>query len=238
MRFAIQLTIILCSLFVVGWATAAQQQTSAPPTGEAVTTQPPPARKANARPANSTVQAAAEPFDKATVEGMAGKCVKLETEAGAIEIEMLAEAAPETVRNFLNLTANGAFDTTTFSRVVKGFVVQGGNLSTRQTVTPELVGRMKRTVADEPNYVKHVRGVVSMARSEQANSATTNFFILIGDAVHLDGKFAAFGRVLHGMDTADAINNAPVEGEKPLKPVRVTRAVVATCPAPAETPKL
>ena len=103
-------------------------------------------------------------------------------------------------------------------------------------MTPELVGRMKRTVADEPNYVKHVRGVVSMARSEQANSATTNFFILVGDAAHLDGKFAAFGRVLRGMETADAINTASVDGEKPAQPVSITRAAVTTCPAPAASP--
>ncbi|HEX3559191.1 MAG TPA: peptidylprolyl isomerase [Pyrinomonadaceae bacterium] len=187
--------------------------------------------KKNARPE----AAAAEPFDKATVEQMSKQCVTLDTESGQVVAEMLAEAAPETVRNFLNLAATGAFDTTTFSRVVRGFVIQGGNLSTREKLTPELLRRAVRTVPDEPNAVKHVRGVLSMARSDQPNSATTNFFILVGDASHLDGTFAAFGRVTRGMEVVDAINNAEAEGEKPKHPVRINRATVAPCAKPATT---
>jgi peptidyl-prolyl cis-trans isomerase B (cyclophilin B) len=157
--------------------------------------------------------------------------VRIETEAGAVDVEMLAEAAPETVRNFLNLAAAGAYDSTTFNRVVRGFVIQGGNLATREKLTPELARRAHRTIADEPNPVKHTRGVVSMARTGEPNSATTNFFILVGDAPHLDGTFAAFGRVRSGMEVVDQINQAPGEGETPSKPVRITRASVATCPA-------
>jgi peptidyl-prolyl cis-trans isomerase B (cyclophilin B) len=169
---------------------------------------------------------------------MAAQCVKLETEAGTIEMKMLPEVAPETVRNFLNLAATGAFDTTTFSRVVRNFVIQGGNLSTRENLTPALAARSKRTVNDEPNAIKHVRGVVSMARADRPNSATTNFFILVGNASHLDGTFAAFGRVTKGMDVVDAINKAALEGETPLTPVRIGSAVVSACPAasPSATP--
>jgi hypothetical protein len=89
------------------------------------------AKKANARPTEATVDAP-EPFDGAPVEKMAAQCVSLETELGAIEIEMIPEVAPESVRSFLNLAATGALDTTTFSRVVKDFVIQGGNLSTSE----------------------------------------------------------------------------------------------------------
>ena len=160
---------------------------------------------------------------------MAGQCVKLETEAGVIEIEMLAEAAPETVRNFLNLTSIGAFDTTTFSRVVKDFVVQGGNLSTRQNGDWSWQSVRARKIPDEPSYVKHVRGIVSMARPDEPNSATTHFFILVGEAAQLDGKFSAFGRVTRGMEVVDAMNKAEAEGEKPAKPVRLTRATVEQC---------
>ena len=198
--------------------TPGPQQNSSP-------AQPP---KKNERPAETTAPAP-EPFDGATIEKMAAQCVTLETEVGAIELEMLAETAPETVRNFLNLSATGAFDTTTFSRIVKGFVIQGGNLATREKYTPDIARRAMRSIPDEPNPVKHVRGIASMARSDQPNSAKTSFFILVGDGAHLDGKFAAFGRVLRGMEVADAINSAPAEGEKPEKPVRVTRAVVAPC---------
>jgi peptidyl-prolyl cis-trans isomerase B (cyclophilin B) len=187
-----------------------------------------PPKKSNARPVDSPASQP-EPFDNATVEKMAGQCVKMETEAGVIVIEMLAEAAPETVRNFLNLTSIGAFDTTTFSRVVKDFVVQGGNLSTGQKWGLELAKRAARKIPDEPNYVKHIRGVVSMARPDEPNSATTHFFILVGEAAQLDGKFSAFGRVTRGMEVVDAMNKAEAEGEKPTKPVRLTRATVEQC---------
>jgi peptidyl-prolyl cis-trans isomerase B (cyclophilin B) len=195
--------------------TAPQKTESAPP-------------KKNARPSDSQAPTP-EPFDSATVEKMAGQCVKLDTEAGVIVIEMLAEAAPETVRNFLNLTSIGAFDTTTFSRIVKDFVVQGGNLSSGQKWGLELAKRAARKIPDEPSYVKHVRGIVSMARPDEPNSATTHFFILVGEATQLDGKFSAFGRVTRGMEVVDAMNKAEAEGEKPSKPVRITRATVEQC---------
>lgn len=186
------------------------------------------AKKANSRPAQ-TQATQPEPFDGATVEKMSAQCVTLETEVGVIVIEMLAEAAPETARNFLNLAATGMFTTTTFSRVVKGFVIQGGNLATSQNITPALAGRSGRTILDEPNAVKHERGVVSMARPDTPNGATSNYFILVDEASQLDGKFSAFGRVKSGMETVDAINKAPSEGEKPAKPVRITRVLVAEC---------
>lgn len=185
-------------------------------------------KKTNARPADTdTTQG--EPFDGASVEKLTGQCVTLETEVGPIVIEMLPAGAPETVRNFLNLSATGALDTTTFSRTVKDFVIQGGNLSTSEKWNADLSKRMARTIPDEPNDVKHVRGVVSMARSDEPNSTTTHFFILVGDGPHLDGKFAAFGRVVTGMEVADAINRAPAEGERPLVPVRIRHASVAQC---------
>src|SRR5436305_15336752 len=142
--------------------------------GQNVQEQP---KKINERPVGASATPSPEPFDGATVEKMSGQCVKLETEAGEIEIEMLAEAAPENVRNFLNLTDTGMFDTTTFSRTVKDFVIQGGNLSTGQKWNLETAKRAARKVPDEPSYVKHVRGIVSMARPDEPNSATTHFFI-------------------------------------------------------------
>lgn len=225
-RASAALSFAVFALLLV-FPSARAQQTSKPPKEAGAARTP---QKANPRPDNPT--APAEPFDGATVEKMAAQCVKLETEAGVIEIEMLPEAAPESVRNFLNLVATGAYDTTTFSRVVKGFIIQGGNMTTRATLTPELLKRARRTVPDEPSAVKHLRGIVSMARGGEPNSATTHFFILAGDSPHLDGTFAAFGRVTRGMEVADAINQAPVEGDEPAKPVRITRAAVVPCPAP------
>ena len=186
------------------------------------------AKKANARPVAEPA-AAPEPFDGASVEKMAASCVSLETELGVIEIEFIPEVAPESVRSFLNLAATGALDTTTFSRTVKDFVIQGGNLATSEKWGYELSRKMARKLPDEPGLVKHVRGIVSMARPETPNSATTHFFILVGDGHHLDGKFAAFGRVTKGIEVADEINKAPAEGEKPNKPVRINRAIVMPC---------
>jgi peptidyl-prolyl cis-trans isomerase B (cyclophilin B) len=162
---------------------------------------------------------------------MAAQCVKFETEAGIIELEMFPESAPETVRNFLNLVAKGVFDTTAFSRVVPNFVVQGGNISTREKITTELYNRARKTIPDEPSLIKHGRGILSMARSDEPNSATTHFFILVREASELDGKFAAFGRVTSGMEVVDSINKMRVEGDKPIKPVRLTRAALFRCPA-------
>jgi peptidyl-prolyl cis-trans isomerase B (cyclophilin B) len=186
-----------------------------------------PAKKANARTTPPTV--VAEPFDGATVEKLASQCVTLETELGAIEIGFMPEVAPEAVRNFLNLSATGTLDTTTFSRTVKNFVIQGGNLQTSEKWSAELAKRMTRKLPDEVGLVKHVRGIVSMARTDEPNSATTHFFILVGPGPHLDSKFSAFGTVTKGIEVADAINQAPAEGEQPEKPVKINRAIVTPC---------
>ena len=209
------ITVVAVSLLCL---TAARAQSNAPIDAP---------KKANARTAPEVP--AAEPFDGASVEKMGAQCVTLETELGAIEIAMMPEVAPEAVRNFLNLSATGALDTTTFSRVVKDFVIQGGNLSTSEKWNAELAKRMSRHLPDEPGLVKHVRGIVSMARTDEPNSATTHFFILVGPGQHLDSKFSAFGTVTKGMEVVDAINHAPADGEKPEKPVKINRAIVMPC---------
>ncbi|MBK6724228.1 MAG: peptidylprolyl isomerase [Acidobacteria bacterium] len=194
-----------------------------------IPTASPEIKKINERPVEKPA-AAAEPFDKADVKTMASKCVKLESEAGDIEMEMFPEVAPESVRNFLNLVATGLLDTTTFSRVVPGFVIQGGNIWSREGGVNQVMGtRARRKVPDEPSKILHERGIVSMARTDEPNSATSNFFILVGNGSHLDGSFAAFGRVTKGMEVADVINKAPVVGEKPEKPVRIRKASITGC---------
>jgi peptidyl-prolyl cis-trans isomerase B (cyclophilin B) len=210
-----RVALIVVSLLLLTKASAQSNAASEPP------------KKANAR---TTVESpVAEPFDGASVEKMAAQCVTLDTELGAIDIAMMPEVAPEAVRNFLNLSATGALDTTTFSRVVKGFVIQGGNLQTSEKWSADLARRMSHRLPDEPGLVKHVRGIVSMARTDEPNSATTHFFILVGPGQHLDSKFAAFGTVTKGMEVVDAINEAPAENEKPEKPVKIKRAIVVPC---------
>lgn len=192
-------------------------------------------KKTNSRPQTSPspdlpVVQKPEPFDKADIKTMSTECVRIETELGNIETEMYPEQAPETVRNFLNLTALGLFDTTTFSRVVPDFVIQGGDLRTRENgPTIEIGLRSRKTIADEPNKILHQRGVLSMARTDEPHSASTHFFILVSEAPHLDGTFSAFGRVTKGMEVVDAINKGPVLGDKPEKPIRIKKALVFPC---------
>ena len=212
-----KIVLVILGLLVVGVTARAQSNNQIEPP-----------KKANARAA-ATPAPAGDPFEGATVEKMAGQCVTLETELGPIDIAIMPENAPEAARNFLNLSATGALDTTTFSRVVKGFVVQGGNLQTSEKWSEALAKRMSHRLPDEPGLVKHVRGIVSMARTDEANSATTHFFILVATAPHLDSKFAAFGTVTKGMEIVDTINQAPVDGDKPDKPVKINRAVVSPC---------
>jgi peptidyl-prolyl cis-trans isomerase B (cyclophilin B) len=189
-----------------------------------------PAAKKNPRPAAKVAKPAVEPFAKSTAAEMAEQCVKFETEAGNLELEFFPETSPETVRNFLQIVAKGFYNTTNFSRVVPGFVVQGGKLSTSENRSDALYERSQKMIKDEPSAVKHRRGVISMARSDQPNSASTQFFILIGEeAAHLDGSFSAFGRVVKGMEIADKINKADVIGEKPVKPVKLLKATVYKC---------
>ncbi len=221
------LILIVACLFALVGAADAQEKPTDTETKKAA---PKTVKKANQRPEPSKL-VASDPFEKADVKTMAAQCVKLETEAGVIEMEMFPESATESVRNFLNLAATGSFDTTTFNRVVPNFVIQGGDLFTSQKMTPALDKRARRTLPDEPSQIKHERGIVSMARSDEPNSASTHFFILLSEARTLDGKFAAFGRVTKGMEVVETINKMPVEGEKPTKPVQITRATVALCPA-------
>ena len=216
---------IICLLILTVAAQSQSKTTGAktktPPNTETV-------KKTNQRPTPAP-KAVVEPFEKATVEAMAKQCVKFETEAGIIEMEMFPESAPEAVRSFLNLAATGAFDTTTFSRVVPGFIIQGGDLFTRPNMTLEMDKRARRNLPDEPNQIKHERGILSMARPETPNGASTHFFILLRDSPHLDGSFAAFGRVTSGIEVVEKINNMPVEGDKPANPVKLIRATVIPC---------
>ncbi len=219
-------TFVLALMFSAGVLAQGNKPATpqATPTPTPTSDSPP---KANQRPPEKP---ASEPFDKADVSTMASKCVSLDTEAGVINIELYPESAPESVRNFLNLAVTGAYDTTLFSRVVPGFVIQGGDLYTRDAKMTYALGmRARKTIVDEPNKILHERGVVSMARSDEPNTASTHFFILVDTASGLDGKFAAFGRVTQGMDVVDAINKVPVENEKPAKPVRIKKASVLAC---------
>jgi cyclophilin family peptidyl-prolyl cis-trans isomerase len=166
-----------------------------------------------------------EPFSTESVEELAQHRAVLETSAGPITIEFTPDVAPGHVRNFLRLAQAGVYDGMTFHRVVKGFAIQTGSLSTRGALG-EKQHKLVRTLEPEFNDTRHVRGVVSMARGDDPSSASTSFFIVTADAPSLDGQYTAFGRVVDGMEVVEAIEAAPVDGETPKEPIALNRVTV------------
>jgi peptidyl-prolyl cis-trans isomerase B (cyclophilin B) len=144
----------------------------------------------------------------------------IDTTAGPITLEFFGEKAPEHIRNFLRLAAAGVYDGTAFHRVVKGFAIQTGALTSRGPVT-EKQQKLVHNLQPEFNDTKHVKGIVSMARGDDPASATTSFFIVTGDGSSLDGKYTAFGRVVDGMAAVDAIEQTSVNGETPVQRIEV-----------------
>ena len=168
-----------------------------------------------------------DPFSTETAAELARYRAVLDTSAGPITIEFFPDLAPEHVRNFLRLAQSGVFDGTAFHRVVRGFVIQGGAMNTRGALT-ERQQKYVRRLQPEFNETKHVKGIVSMARGDAPDSATTSFFICTGASAALDGVYTAFGRVVDGMAAVDAIEAAPRTGEAPnarieLKTVRIEK---------------
>ena len=126
---------------------------------------------------------------------------------GQIKAELYPDKAPITVENFKKLVKQGFYDGLTFHRVIEGFMIQGGCPRGDGTGGPgyQIKGEFSRNGV--ANDLKHTRGVLSMARSSSPNSAGSQFFIMHEDAKHLDGQYAAFGKVTEGMDVVDAIAN-------------------------------
>lgn len=129
------------------------------------------------------------------------KLATIETEKGNIVIELWEDKAPNTVINFVSLANSGRYDGVPFHRVIDGFMAQTGDVEKKGGY-----GGPGYTIpAEFDPDLKHVRGVVSMARSSDPNSAGSQFFIMFASAPHLDGQYAAFGKVVEGMDVVDAI---------------------------------
>ena len=148
-------------------------------------------------------------------------------DGGSFTVELFPEHAPETVDNFINLVSEGFYDGLTFHRIIPGFMTQGGD--------PEGTGMggSGTNITGEfaqngiTNNLKHERGVISMARSMMPNSASSQFFVCFEDAPHLDGAYAAFGKVIDGMETVDAMAEVPTDfRDKPLTPVVMSRVYI------------
>ena len=170
----------------------------------------------------------AEPFVTETAAALGAYRAVLDSSAGPITIEFLVDKAPDTVRQFMRLAAAGVYNGMAFHRVAPGFVIQTGALSSRIAPLTARQQTLVHNLAPEFNDTKHGKGIVSMARGDAPDSATTSFFICIGPSPALDGVYTAFGRVVDGMAAVDAIEAAPRTGEAPnaridLKTVRIEK---------------
>lgn len=155
--------------------------------------------------------------------------VVIEMENGAlIKLELYPEVAPKTVANFEKLVSEGFYDGLTFHRVIPGFMIQGGDpLGNGMGGAEEkIVGEFRQNGFQ--NDLKHTRGVISMARSMNPNSASSQFFIMHKDAPHLDGAYAAFGKVIEGMEAVDEIASIPTDfSDRPKIAVRMKKVYLA-----------
>ena len=141
-----------------------------------------------------------------------------------IKIELYPDVAPATVENFVNLVKDGFYDGLIFHRVIPGFMIQGGCPQGTGMGGPGHTSKGEFAANGVKNDLKHTRGVLSMARSGNPNSAGSQFFIMHADAPHLDGQYAAFGKVIEGMDVVDEIAAVPTDySDRPKKVQRMAK---------------
>ena len=167
-----------------------------------------------------------QPFVDTPVEQLRRK-VTLKTTLGTMTLEMEPDWAPNHVRAFLMLVSTGWYDGTSFHRISKGFVVQGGMQNSRKDGAGHPADRWVHPLKGEfRKDVQHVRGIVSMARTDDPDSATTSFFLMLGPAPHLDGQYSAFGRIVEGLDVLAAFEKEEVDGETPKRRLEIVEAKI------------
>ena len=154
--------------------------------------------------------------------------VLIEMENGkTMKAELYPDIAPKTVANFEKLVKEGFYDGLIFHRVIPGFMIQGGD-----PLGNGMGGSKERIVGEfrangYQNNLRHTRGVLSMARAMDPNSASSQFFIMHADAPHLDGSYAAFGRIIEGIETVDEIASIPTDrADRPRVPQRIARMTI------------
>jgi len=172
-----------------------------------------------------------EPYSTETVEQLSAMRAVIETSMGSITFEFFPDRAPGHVRQFLRLASTGVYNGTSFHRVVKGFVIQGGHMPTRRESLDEKQQAFVRNLPPEFNATPHERGIVSMARlGDDPASGSSSFFIVLAPAPSLDGKYTVFGRVVSGMDVIEKIEAVPLNGEEPVTRIEVSRVSVGQNP--------
>ena len=153
----------------------------------------------------------------------------IETSFGSIVFKLLPDIAPETVRNFAKLAQSGFYDGTLFHRVIPGFMIQGGDPNTKNSDKSRWgMGGPGYTIKAEFNSRSHFRGIVSMARATDPDSAGSQFFIVTTDSAFLDRQYTVFGEVVEGMNIADKIVNLPRDkNDCPLEEAKMNKVTLA-----------
>ena len=161
---------------------------------------------------------------------MANPIITIEMEqGGTMKLELYPEIAPNTVNNFISLVQKGFYNGLTFHRIISGFMIQGGDPDGRGTGGPGYSIPGEFSSNGFKNDLKHSRGVISMARSMAPDSAGSQFFIMHQDAPHLDGSYAAFGKLIEGEDVLDAIARTKTGwSDKPMQPQVMKTVTVET----------
>ncbi|MEK6374771.1 MAG: peptidylprolyl isomerase [Acidobacteriota bacterium] len=182
--------------------------------------------------------AASPLYDGSSESYYQDKVAELHTSAGEIDIRFFPDVAPNHVKNFIDLSKKGFYNGTKFHRVMPGFMIQGGDPNT-VSGSPATwgTGGSGKNVNAEFNSVKHKRGVVSMARSNNPDSASSQFFIMVADYPSLDNQYSVFGQVTKGMDVADKIVNARTGAQdRPIEPTTIERIVIREAKADEKGP--
>lgn len=156
--------------------------------------------------------------------------VTIEMENGKVmKAELYPEIAPNTVNNFVSLVSKGFYDGVIFHRVIPGFMIQGGDPQGRGIGGPGYQIKGEFTMNGFPNNLKHTKGVLSMARTMVPDSAGSQFFIMVENAPHLDGQYAAFGKVIEGIEVADEIVSVRRDwNDKPRQKQMMKKVTVET----------
>lgn len=170
--------------------------------------------------------------------GQNNPIVTFETTAGVIKAELYPDIAPNTVNNFISLVSKGFYDGLIFHRVIKGFMIQGGDPDGNGTGGPGYSIKGEFAQNGFENDLKHTAGVLSMARSAMPDSAGSQFFIMHKNAPHLDGAYAAFGMVTEGMETVNAIAETATDmADMPREPQVMVKVTVDTAGASYSEPE-
>ena len=157
---------------------------------------------------------------------------------GDVEVELYPNIAPNTVNNFISLANSGFYDGTTFHRVIKDFMIQGGDPDGNGTGGPGYSIKGEFSANGFKNDLAHTEGVISMARSYENDSAGSQFFIMTSTSPHLDGQYAAFGKVVDGMDTVYEVENVKTDSnDMPIQPVTIESVKVDTKGVKYNTPE-